>query len=277
MVGQAAKAADMRAGNVPKPGMKSMNGGGGSMSVSTQKYKPPEVEKAKPKPKAVSHSQMAMEWEANGRDKNGKLIKHVDKPKGWTKDDVNRARDRALEEQRRAAAGPVMTDAADAGEEVESAPDGEPAHVLARARMGELALALQGLAVDEGAPPPSLPPPPPPLPMAASASISGADSSGADSSGAGGSGAGSSGAECSFEGEGASREQLWAVAEGRRAQLDELECLQAMFPDEFLLVTPPDAVAAFRERCDALGEDAASAEAAALRAVAAHGRYKYVL
>ena len=69
----------------------------------------------------------------------------MEKPKGWTKEDINRARDRALEEQRRAAAGPAMTDAADAGDELEPIPAGESAHVLARTRMAELALALQGL------------------------------------------------------------------------------------------------------------------------------------
>ena len=103
MVGQAAKAADMRAGAVPKPGMKAMNGGGGSVSRSTQKYVAPAPEKPKSKPKAASHSQMVAQWEANGRDADGKLIKHVEKKKELTKEEVNRLRDRALEEKRRAA------------------------------------------------------------------------------------------------------------------------------------------------------------------------------
>jgi hypothetical protein len=223
--------------------MKSMNGGGGSMSVSTRKYKPPTEEKPKRVEKAASHSEMAMAWEANGRDKNGKLIKFVEKPKGWTKEDINRARDRALEEQRRAAAGPAMTDAADAGDELEPIPAGESAHVLARARMAELALALQQqhpCAVD---------------PMAA--------------------GAGSS----SEQGGGLilSLERLWTIAEGRRAQLVELECLQALFPDEFVLLTPADAVSALRARCEALGHDVASADAAALQEVAAHRSLEFVL
>jgi len=219
--------------------MKSMGGGGGSTSVSTRKYKPPTEEKPKRVEKAASHSEMAMAWEANGRDKNGKLIKYVEKPKGWTKEDINRARDRALEEQRRAAAGPAMTDAADAGDELEPIPAaGESAHVLARTRMAELALALQGLD-----------------PMAA--------------------GAGSS----SEQGGGStlSHEQLWTIAEGRRAQLVELECLQALFPDEFLLLTPADAVSALRARCEALGHDVASADAAALQEVAAHRSLEFVL
>jgi hypothetical protein len=218
--------------------MKSMGGGGGSTSVSTRKYKPPTEEKPKRVEKAASHSEMAMAWEANGRDKNGKLIKYVEKPKGWTKEDINRARDRALEEQRRAAAGPAMTDAADAGDELEPIPAGESAHVLARTRMAELALALQGLD-----------------PMAA--------------------GAGSS----SEQGGGStlSHEQLWTIAEGRRAQLVELECLQALFPDEFVLLTPADAVSALRARCEALGHDVASADAAALQEVAAHRSLEFVL
>ena len=218
--------------------MKSMGGGGGSTSVSTRKYKPPTEEKPKRVEKAASHSEMAMAWEANGRDKNGKLIKFVEKPKGWTKEDINRARDRALEEQRRAAAGPAMTDAADAGDELEPIPAGESAHVLARARMAELALALQGLD-----------------PMAA--------------------GAGSS----SEQGGGLilSLERLWTIAEGRRAQLVELECLQALFPDEFVLLTPADAVSALRARCEALGHDVASADAAALQEVAAHRSLEFVL
>eukprot|EP00966_Prymnesium_polylepis_P131054 3031007-Prymnesium_polylepis.1 len=100
MVGQAAKAADMRAGNVPKPGMKAMNGGGGSVSVSTQKYKAPPEEKPKAKVKGTSHSQMVAQWEANGRDANGKLIKHTEKKRTWTKEQVNAARDRALDQRR---------------------------------------------------------------------------------------------------------------------------------------------------------------------------------
>ena len=217
------------------------------MSVSTQKYKPPAVEKPKPKARNLSHSQMAAEWEANGRDRFGKVIKFVEKPKGWSKDDINRARDRALDEQRRAAAGPPPIAAADAGEESDAPlAAGEPADVLARMRMGELALALQGLVVGTGTPPPALPPPPPPPPIAA----------GADGGG---------GLE---EGGGASHEALCEMAEGRRAQLDELECLAAMFPDEFLLLTPTDAIEALRERLEAIGEDAASADAAAMVEVA---------
>jgi hypothetical protein len=131
-----------------------------------------------------------------------------------------------------------MTDAADAGDELEPIPAGESAHVLARTRMAELALALQGLD-----------------PMAA--------------------GAGSS----SEQGGGStlSHEQLWTIAEGRRAQLVELECLQALFPDEFVLLTPADAVSALRARCEALGHDVASADTAALQEVAAHRSLEFVL
>lgn len=226
MVGQAAKAADMRAGAVPKPGMKAMNGGGGSVSRSTQKYVAPAPEKPKAKPKAASHSQMVAQWEANGRDADGKLIKHVEKKKELTKEEVNRLRDRALEEKRRAATV-VTTAAADAGEEVEAGPEGEPAHELARARMAALAEQLEQLTLAD---------------------------------------AGSS----SSDDGGASTEELWAAAECRRAQLEELLLLEAMFIDEYRLVSDPDAVAALREKVEALGDDAATADAAVLREVAAH-------
>ena len=229
MVGQAARAADMRAGNVAKPGMKAMNGGGGSVSVSTQKYKPPAEEKAKAKPKALTHGQMAMQWEQNGRDANGKLIKFGEKKQGWSKEDVNRARDRAAEERRRAEAPVTVTAAADAGE-VEPLPEGEMAHVLARVRMAELAQGLQSLTVD----------------------------------------AGSSSSEDSIE-------QLWAAAEARRAQLEEVQCLEAMFVDEFLLVSSPEAVAALRDKCDSLGDDPSCADASVLREVAAHPPLEFSL
>ena len=67
------------------------------------------------------------------------------------------------------------------------------------------------------------------------------------------------------------------MAENRRAQLEELECLEAMYIDEFLLVTSADAVAALRAKCDLLGEDAASADAATLRDVAMHPPLEFSL
>ena len=142
----------MRAGNVPKPGMKAMNGGGGSMSRSTGKYVAPAVEKPKAKPpKPTSHSQMVQQWEANGRDAEGKLIKHAEKKQGWSKEEMNAARDRAAEERRKQAeaAMPKTIAAADAGEELEPVLDGEQAHVLARTRMSALAYQLQSLTTDD--------------------------------------------------------------------------------------------------------------------------------
>ena len=67
------------------------------------------------------------------------------------------------------------------------------------------------------------------------------------------------------------------MAENRRAQLEELECLEAMYIDEFLLVTSADAVAALRAKCDLVGEDAASADAATLRDVAMHPPLEFSL
>ena len=43
-----------------------------------------------------------------------------------------------------------------------------------------------------------------------------------------------------------------------------------MFVDEYRLVSDPDAVAALREKVEALGDDAAAADAAVLREIAAH-------
>ena len=64
---QAAKAADMRAGNVPKAGMKAMNGGGGSMSRSSQKYVAPKEEKPKAKPKPLIERQgLGAAWSRPG-------------------------------------------------------------------------------------------------------------------------------------------------------------------------------------------------------------------
>ena len=240
MVGQASKAADMRAGNVAKPGMKAMNGGGGSMSRSTQKYVAPKEEKAKPKPKATSHSQMVQQWEANGRDANGKLIKHVEKKSGWTKDEINAARDRAAEERRRQVeASTVKTIAAsDAGEELEIVPDGEQAHVLARARMADLAETLESLTLQTAT-----------------------------------DGAGTSSSSNSEE----DASSLWAAFERRRSQLEELECLEAMFVDEFRLVTSVEAVAALREQCESLGDDAGSADVNVLRTVVEHSPLEFSL
>uniref|UniRef100_A0A6V2Q7E0 RWD domain-containing protein n=1 Tax=Emiliania huxleyi TaxID=2903 RepID=A0A6V2Q7E0_EMIHU len=237
MVGQASKAADMRAGNVPKPGMKAMNGGGGSVSRSSQKYVAPAAEKPKAKPKGLTHGQMVMQWEANGRDAEGKLIKHTPKKQGWTKDEINRARDRADAERRRAAeqAAVTTTPAGAAGEAVETA-EGVPAHELARARLRELAHALQ-------------------------TGAKGAAGGGAE----GASAAEGAGASCEPP-----PEEQWAIAECRRSQLEELECLEAMFADEFVLVSSAGGVERLRELSESLGEDAAGTDAAALREVAAH-------
>lgn len=237
----------MRAGNVAKPGMKAMNGGGGSVSRSTQKHVAAPEEKPKPKPKATSHSQLAMQWEANGRDANGKVIKHVERKKEWTKDEINRARDRAAEERRQAAQAVAvnLVAAADVGEELEVVPDGEPAHVLARERMANLAQKLQCLAMcgegeDKGGD-----------------AVGGGDGGGSSSSGG--------------------KDELWAAAECRRSQLEEVECLQAIFINEFASVTPSDTLATMREALDSLGDDVASADEAALREVAAQPPLEFAL
>jgi hypothetical protein len=239
MVGQAARAADMRVGNVPKCGMKAMNGGGGSMSRSTNKHVDAPVEKAKPKPKPTSHSQMAQQWEANGRDANGKLVKHVEKKQGWTKDEINAARDRAADERQRQgeAAKVKMIAADDAGEELEPVPDGPAAAEQVRTRLAELAGAMEALTTDDAG------------------------------------AAGTSSAGALDEGTPMPPEEL---AQCLQSQLDELACLEAMFPEgEFRLLSPAPSIEALRAALEVL--DAAPDDAAALAALAAHPPLEFAL
>ena len=241
----------MRAGAVPKPGMKSMNGGGGSMSRSTAKYVAPTVEKPKPKPKVATHSQRAAQWEANGRDANGKLIKHVEKKQAWTKEEVNRARDRAMEEQRRQAAVAV-TPADEAGEELEAVPEGvQSAPELAMQRMKGLAEKLQALTVDEGGASAG------PWSSSASSTVGGGDA------GAAGGGARVDGSD-----------DLEAIVECRRTQLDELAMLEAMFVEEYLCLSGGERLA---ELLQALDESQDTADPAKRQAVAGHPPLEFAL
>jgi hypothetical protein len=115
---------------------------------------------------------------------------------------------------------------------VEPEPEGEHAHVLARARMATLASQLECVSLD---------------------------SAGGDGTEGGG---------------GGDAEGLAAMAECRRSQLDEIECLQAMFVDEFAHVTPADALDSLREALDAAEEPV---DEAALRAIAAHPPLEFAL
>ena len=53
--------------------MKALGGGGGSYSKTSKKAEAKPEPKAKPKPQKMSHSQLVGQWEAQGRDANGKL------------------------------------------------------------------------------------------------------------------------------------------------------------------------------------------------------------
>ena len=130
--------------------MKALGGGGGSYSKTSTKAAPKPV----PKPKAAapqkpSHSQLMAQWEANGRDANGKLIKHVETKREWTKADIDRARaekERA-EELAASAQKPVLVEAGSADEGAEAI-TGRKAHEVARARMAALAEEIQRLSME---------------------------------------------------------------------------------------------------------------------------------
>lgn len=72
----------------------------------------------------------------------------------------------------------------------------------------------------------------------------------------------------------AGAEELRAIVDCRRQQLEELEVLQAMYPEELLLLSP-DAAEALRAALEAIGEEAE--DEVALRSVAAHPPLDFVL
>ena len=125
----------------------------------------------------------------------------------------------------------------DAGEELEIVPDGEQAHYW-RARMADLAEKLESLTLQTAT-----------------------------------DGAGTSSSSNSEE----DASSLWEAFERRRSQLEEIECLEAMFVDEFRMVTSVEAVAALREQCESLGDDAGSADANVLRQVVDHSPLEFSL
>ena len=123
--------------------MKALGGGGGSFSKTSLKAAPAPEPKAKPKAKSLSHSQLQAQWEQNGRDPDGKLIKHVvDTSKVWTKADIDRARaqkERA-EEEARQAKKPI---AANSLEEEIVLVSGRPALEVAKERIAALSEKLK--------------------------------------------------------------------------------------------------------------------------------------
>ena len=188
--------------------MKALGGGGGSYSSTSKKYEP-KAEPKKPKPvQGLSHSQLMAQWEANGRDpKTGKLIKHMETKAVWTKADIDRARrakERA-EEAQREALKPVLVAAGSTADE-----GGGARRVMApeaaRARMAALAREIQREIQ---------------LEPAAAAERSCDDSAGASQAAGGAVPGGARG-----------RRALRAVALCRRAQLDELQLLEAMCAEE---------------------------------------------
>ena len=188
--------------------MKALGGGGGSYSSTSKKYEP-KAEPKKPKPvQGLSHSQLMAQWEANGRDaKTGKLIKHVETKAVWTKADIDRARraKERVEEAQREALKPVLVEAGSTADE-----GGGARRVMApeaaRARMAALAREIQREIQ---------------LEPAAAAERSCDDSAGASQAAGGAVPGGARG-----------RRALRAVALCRRAQLDELQLLEAMCAEE---------------------------------------------
>lgn len=229
--------------------MKALGGGGGSFSKTTHKAAPKAVEKPKPKPKALSHSQLVAQWEQQGRDANGKLIKYVEKEKKWTKEDIDRARaaKEKAEEEARNAEKPKMTPANEAGEELVVL-QGLKASELARTRMAKLADNLECM------------------------SLEGDETAGmADGVSGGGGGSSSAGdAACSQD-----AETMQALVESRRAQLEELTLIEAMFPEEFRMVSDAATVEALRAALETLEGSADDVDA--LQVVAAHTDLEFAL
>ena len=222
------------------PGMKALGGGGGSYSKTSQKAAAKPVEKPKAKPKQLSHSQLQAQWEQNGRDADGKLIKHVvDTSKVWTKQDIDRARaaKEKAEEEARQMKNPKPVPAAEAGDAEIVVVAGRAAREVAKERMSELALALE----------PKQP------------SVGG-------SAGAGSSSSSSSGNSNSVE----------AIdADSLRSQLEELSVLEAMFVDDYRLLSEAAKVDALREALEALEAD--EADAGALSILASHSPLEFAL
>ena len=196
--------------------MKALGGGGGSFSKTSLKAAPAPEPKAKPKTKSLSHSQLQAQWEQNGRDADGKLIKHVvDTSKVWTKADIDRARaqkERA-EEEARQAKKPI---AANSLEEDVVLVSGRPALEVAKERMAALAEKLKPR--DAGS---------------------------------------------SSEDESAGADTADDFIEELTAQFEELTLLEAMFVEEYVLISDSDEVTNLR---GALECDVEYAEATAFLA-----------
>ena len=208
--------------------MKALGGGGGSYSKTSHKAVAKPAEKPKAKPKTLSHSQLQAQWEQNGRDADGKLIKHVvDTSKIWTKADIERARaaKEKAEEEARQLKNPKPVPAGSIEDEVIIV-SGRSAQEVAKERMAGLALDLEP-----------------------------------QSSGDGDNGAGASSD---------------VPDAGRlRAQLDELAVLEAMFVDDYRLVSDATGVDALRSALEGLEADGTAANALAV--VASHPLLEFAL
>ena len=131
--------------------------------------------------------------------------------------------------------------------------EGEKANVLARARMDELAQAMQLASLASGEP------------LAADAIISAGAEDGGDNT---------------------NRNEMWGLAECRRSQLEELEMLEAMFVDVgaeeltstlFFLVTNPERLASLKATVEEVSGDQTTTEIETLRSVAGHPPLEFAL
>eukprot|EP00658_Telonema_sp_P-2_P044917 TRINITY_DN32823_c0_g1_i1.p1 TRINITY_DN32823_c0_g1~~TRINITY_DN32823_c0_g1_i1.p1 ORF type:complete len:168 (+),score=68.24 TRINITY_DN32823_c0_g1_i1:65-568(+) len=110
--------------------------------TSSKAQAPTLAPKPKQGAKKLSHSQLVAQWESQGRDKYGKLIKFTETKKVWTKAEIDRARDEKERKERQGARAEAPLPSQDpADPEVET--HGQRCDELARTRMVDLAVARQ--------------------------------------------------------------------------------------------------------------------------------------
>lgn len=221
--------------------MKAMGGGGGSFSRSSQKAEVKAPTKVKHAPKKLSHADLLNKWAAQG----GKFAVS-EKKRVWTKADIEHAK----AQKDAAARGEVLppraprkprvrrpegTEGPDDDGVIEEESEDEEPYVPRLLAPPELARArMAGMAQELlacEAPEDAL-------------------------------------AEEPAKYAEASLEELQGVAECRRQQFTELDLLEAMFVDEYLLFSDADETEALKAALEALPDPPTGADAEALRSVA---------